>query len=291
MRARLVLALIAAVLTGCNQDGAPARLALVGVLPLELDVPGFGGFSGLELSEDGTRFVAVGDNGRFLRGQITRVDGRAVQAKRLELTPMRGALPGPLRKGQGDAEGLALAPDGRLYVSYEGETRVWAYDGPGAAPQILPRHPDFARMPGNGGLEALAMARDGSLFTLAEHSGRRDWPIPLYRLAGSQWQVVTMVERRAPFVPVGADFGPDGYLYMLERAFGGPLGFASRIRRFNLTSGQEETLLQTAYGRHDNLEGLSVWRDGAGLIRLSMISDDNFIALQRSELVEYRLRE
>ena len=51
----------------------------------------------------------------------------------------------------------------------------------------------------------------------------------------------------------------------------------------------EKTVLQTPIGLHDNLEGLSVWRDGAGDIRLTMVSDDNFIALQRTELVEYRV--
>ena len=43
--------------------------------------------------------------------------------------------------------------------------------------------------------------------------------------------------------------------------------------------------------RHDNLEGLAVWRDDSGAIRLTMISDDNFNLLQRTELVEYAVPE
>jgi hypothetical protein len=42
-------------------------------------------------------------------------------------------------------------------------------------------------------------------------------------------------------------------------------------------------------GVQDNLEGLSVWRDIAGQIRLTLISDDNFRLLQRTEIVEYVL--
>lgn len=38
---------------------------------------------------------------------------------------------------------------------------------------------------------------------------------------------------------------------------------------------------------HDNLEGISVWQDPDGRIRLTMISDDNFMVFQRTEIVEY----
>ena len=51
----------------------------------------------------------------------------------------------------------------------------------------------------------------------------------------------------------------------------------------------EEILLTTRPLQYDNLEGISVWDDGQG-IRLTMISDDNFLIVQRTELVEYRLR-
>jgi len=93
------------------------------------------------------------------------------------------------------------------------------------------------------------------------------------------------------FRPVAADFGPDGRFYLLERRFHGPGGFSSRLRRFDLgpkgfSSGQ--VLLQTKAGRHDNLEGLSIWRGPDGL-RATMISDDNFLFMQVTEIVEYRL--
>ncbi len=77
-----------------------------------------------------------------------------------------------------------------------------------------------------------------------------------------------------PFLIVGADIGPDGRLYMLERDFAG-IGFRSRIRRFDLDGGNEETMLETGLRTHDNLEGISVWQDAQGL-RLTLISDDNF---------------
>ena len=47
----------------------------------------------------------------------------------------------------------------------------------------------------------------------------------------------------------------------------------------------------SAAGEHDNLEGIAVWRDRNGDIRITMISDDNYRAFQRTEFVEYRVVE
>lgn len=64
------------------------------------------------------------------------------------------------------------------------------------------------------------------------------------------------------------------------------------MRRFTLGPNgvvAEETLLLTPVGRHGNLEGLAVWQDAEGAIRLTMVADNNFRAFQRSEIVEYRV--
>ena len=63
-------------------------------------------------------------------------------------------------------------------------------------------------------------------------------------------------------------------------------------RRWTITADgpmNEESLLETATGTHDNLEGVAIWRDNQGRLRATMVSDDNFFALQRTELVEYAL--
>ena len=98
--------------------------------------------------------------------------------------------------------------------------------------------------------------------------------------------------QRGPFQPTGADIGPDGLLYILERAFT-PLGFRSRIRRVDPNSPgvEAQTLITTSPGVHDNLEGISVWQSHSGATCLTLVSDDNFLAIQTSELVEYALTE
>ena len=91
---------------------------------------------------------------------------------------------------------------------------------------------------------------------------------------------------------VGADFDDKGQLYLLERAVS-PLGFRSRIRRFDLNAPAlgETQLMTSSPGRFDNLEALSVWRDPEGNTRLTLISDDNFLPIQRTQIVEYLLTE
>ena len=138
----------------------------------------------------------------------------------------------------------------------------------------------------------MAIAADGTLYTLPERSGILSTPFPIFRFKDDVWDQPFSLPRRGFFLAVGADIGPDGRLYLLEREFHGLSGFASRVRRF--TIGQtaltdEETVMQSLPGQHDNLEGLSVWRDPQGALRLTMISDDNQIFLQRTEIVEYRV--
>ena len=81
----------------------------------------------------------------------------------------------------------------------------------------------------------------------------------------------------------------------MERSFTpwrGFLGFAARLRSYALGAEALTDMrleMQSPPGRHDNLEGLSVWRDAQGRIVATMVSDDNFIRFQRTEIVEYRL--
>ncbi len=250
---------------------------------------GAGGFSGLEVDADGQGFTAISDRGLILSGRFTRAAGRITGVAADAPALLRGIDGARQSKAGGDSEGLALDADGRIFVSFEGGNRVWTYLTPDAATR-MPRPEAFRQMQGNSGLEALAIDHRGRLFTLPERSGRLDRPFPVWRFDGA-WSQPFAIPRDGGFKPVGADFGPDGRFYLLERLFSG-FGFRTRVRVFTLTESgvtSEETLLTTRLRRHDNLEGIAVWRDGDGLIRLTMVSDDNFRAFQRTEFVEYRL--
>jgi hypothetical protein len=113
----------------------------------------------------------------------------------------------------------------------------------------------------------------------------------VYRFKAGKWDIPFSVPRRGRFLIAGADIGPDGRLYVLERDFWVLGGFSSRVRRFEIkgdTLENETEVMRSFAGKHDNLEGISVWRDATGL-RMTLVSDDNFSRLQRTEIVEYRL--
>lgn len=255
--------------------------------------PDFGGFSGIELSQDGSRFHALSDRGTIWWGQVERDDKGQIRQMSIEgHNRLRDGKGKPLPKGIGaDSEGIAIGADGAIWISFEGRTRVMRYDSPDSAAKPLESPGAFKKMQRNSSLEALAITADGTLLTLPERSGAINCPFPVWRYRDGVWDQPFTVPRSGDWLPVGADIGPDGRFYLLERIFKGLLGFQSRVRRFDLTeSGLENeiTLIQSYPLVYDNLEGISVWQDDKGL-RISMISDNNFHFLQRTQIVEYRL--
>lgn len=299
MPRRPVLALIAALVALALLAGPPlatARLpaAFVGSYFWSREEEEFGGLSGFELGDDGLSFTAISDRGTLYAGRLVRdAEGAVIAVETSGASPIPGPGGGPLRGGETDAEGLAVGPDGSLFISFEGLDRVGELAAPDGPMTWLPRPDAFRRLQTNSGLEALAIDTEGRLYTLPERSGRRGRPFPVWRWTGTDWEQAFTLPREGDFLPTGADFGPDGRLYLLERDFKGLFGFRSRVSRFEIGPdgpGRRELLLQTHGPWRDNLEGLAVWADVAGAIRLTMISDDNFNPLQRTEIVDYRLR-
>ena len=255
----------------------------------------FGGFSGLEMSDDGSRYWALSDRGTIRWGSIDR-DGQGrihslttAGTARLQDSKGKKLKPGYL----GDSEGLAIDAEGRIYVSFEGLDRIARFDTPDSPATQIPSAPEFKNLYRNAGLEALAVTKDGDLLAIPE-TWHADYPgFPVWRFRDGQWSTPFNIPRDDRWAPVGADVGPDGKLYVLERDFRGVLGFVSRVRRYAMAEdhlGPPELLMQSVPLQYDNLEGIAVWADPQG-IRVSLISDDNFLFVQRTEIVEFRVRE
>ena len=251
----------------------------------------FGGFSALHISDNGQQMMALSDRARLVIARIERLDGEITGIRILGQWPVLSSNGHLMSGGVGDSEGIAAAPDGGFYISFEGVHRVAHYPAPGTKARVLPRPQAFQHLADNGSFEGLAIDRRGRLYTLPETNRTAGGDIPVYRWNGQTWSTPFVLPQRGWFKPVAADFGPDGRFYVLERNLTA-IGFRSRLRRWDLTGdvpNAEETLFETGTGAHDNLEGLSIWRDDQGRLRATMISDDNFLALQRTELVEYLL--
>jgi hypothetical protein len=249
----------------------------------------FGGYSGIIMSPDGIRFTILSDRAHVIEGTLFRQGDRilGVRSKPIERLRLPDALftDNPKR----DTEGMAQDNTGRIYVSMESANRVITRE-PDGAWATLPPYPAISSLLPNKGLEGIAVAPDGKVFAIPEASNGMTAPFSVFRYsADTGWDVPHHITRTPGFLPVGADFDPMGRLYVLERGFAG-FGFFSQVRRFSLGSDDVldgEVLLQTKSRRHDNLEGLAVWTAPDGELRMTMVSDDNFIRFQKTEFVEY----
>ncbi len=273
-------------------DGLPAQLVSTVKVPRIGDW--VGGLSGLDLSADGTQFHMVTDRGHRLTGELARKNGALTAVKILDHQPVRDDKGATVFFPDTDAEGVAMDGAGRVFVSFEHAHRVLAYDT-WDAPARWPSYTDAWRtLSNNEGLEALAVDAEGTLYTLPERINLGATDVLVYRRKpGGDWVQPFTLPVQSNLAPVGADFGPDGRFYVLERGHY-PFGFYSRVRSMSVSENgfsNIETVLRSQLFDHGNLEGLAVWRDGDGVTRLKMVSDDNFLPFMRGEIVEYVLSD
>ncbi|MBB5515425.1 hypothetical protein FHS89_001437 [Rubricella aquisinus] len=292
----MIRATIGAAILACLAGAGVAdhtRMTLASQVTWALPDEWFGGFSGLLMAPDGRTFLAVTDRGTLVEGGLERDATGLITDIRLDrFGPLRPPRGDSLPRYYTDAEDIAPDPDGGFYISFEAEHRIRYYPAPFRAARPRPRHPDFASLQNNSGLEAIATDGQGRVIAIPERSGALDRPFPVYRWDGVDWSLPYRIPRRNGYLPTSADFDAAGRLYLLERQFQLLGGFTVRIRRFTLTGDEitdEETLLVSAPNALDNAEGLSLWVDDQGRQRVTLISDDNFQFLQRTLLTEYIL--
>lgn len=289
---QISLALILACLASSVMAEDTARARFLGSFPWVMDKPWFGGWSGIELSGDGREMTAINDRGRILKAGISRQGGQITGITPHGNWRLKASTGKFLASSIIDSEGLAIAADGTVLISFEGVTRVVRYTEPAALAKVLRLDDLFRELPKNKSLEALAIDHTGCLFAIPE----RLLPggiIQVFVLDNGIWSTPFGLVGGDGFLPVGADFDHKGRFYLLERAWS-ILGFRTRVRRWDMVDGElrnEALLVQTRTRTHDNLEGLAVWRDKQGRTRLTMIADDNFLWLQHTEIVEYVLQD
>ncbi|WP_037313833.1 esterase-like activity of phytase family protein [Ruegeria halocynthiae] len=292
MRRRFAIQLIGAALLAGSVGAVEVKTATyLGSFSWRHNADWFGGFSAIQLSQDGRDAIILSDRATLITARIERDGPQITDIQILDHWPVLSSQGYVLSGHAGDAEGIAIAPGGGFFISFEGVHRVAQYQAPGSKARVLPRPKAFKALDSNGSFEGLAIDDLGRLYTLTEKSRTPQGDIPVYRWDGHAWSTPFVLPQRGRFLPVSADFGPDGRFYVLERAVS-LIGFRSRLRRWSIEGDApvaEEILFETGSGTHDNLEGLSVWRDDQGRLRGTMISDDNFLAIQRTELVEYLL--
>lgn len=277
---------------------------------LRSDHPQFGGISSLAFGPDGALY-AVNDVGRWMRFALEQdAEGRLTGLSGVigDLSDGLGAFP----KEDSDSEALAFAPDGKqAFVAFERKHRIWRYDlapaaasGGGLWPGRAARAhapAEFQGLMRNRGIESLGVLPDGALLAVGENSRPGEHVIPGWVLRGEEVEEFSYLPRDG-FLPTDLEIGPDGFVYMLERRVSFARGWAARIRRFPLEALRPGGIVDPApfaeYDNRrqtlDNMEGLAIRMEGEGearRMRFYLISDDNFLRLQRTLLIQFELLE
>ena len=261
----------------------------------------FGGWSDLDISDDGTRLTAISDRGFWFDATVTHDASENIaelaDARLGYLLNMAGFRQPGL---EGDAEGLSRTPDGSFLVSFERRHRIWLY--PAAEPPFsirprpLPMPAEAAKMPDNGGIETLVRLPGGRILAISEELLTKDGAANVGWLGdGRTWSQVSYVAGH-DFKPTGAARLPDGDILILERRFSRMSVPGARIVRLHADAlkpgarlqGDELARIEPPM-TFDNFEGITTRVGPQGEIFIYVISDDNYFFLQRTLLLVFEL--
>jgi len=286
------------------------KLIFRGGLNLYARSPYFGGYSALAIDPSGQALLAISDAGTWLRAKVD-YDGRHIKGlSGGVLGPILGADGQPLRDdAMRDSEGMTLVDgdtrEGTAYVSFERRHRIARYPftaeqfGPPTGTVTLPA--GTKGMSANRGIEAITIIRSGKLKGtlvalpegLADKNGNlRGW------LIGGPTPGPILFKRIGGFDVTDAAALPDGGIVVLERRFRFSEGIKMRIRRVRadeLKRGaliEGEVLLDADDSLNiDNMEAIAAHRAPSGETVLTLMSDDNFSALQRTLIMQFAMPE
>ena len=264
----------------------------------------FGGLSALRMSADGMRLLAVTDKGRWVRARVVTRNGRAIALADAEIAEMLGPDGRPITSRRGWYDTEALAEDGgTLYVGTERAHQILRFDygkdGLRARGHPIAVPPGVKALPLNQGIECLAappkgQPHAGALIAISERGLDAAGNI-LGFLIGPGGGTFS-VKRTDEFDVSDCALTPRGDLLILERRFSWTRGLAIRIRRVPLARiapraviDGPEMLFADMSHQIDNMEGIAVHREASGALVVTLISDDNFSALQRTLLLQFTL--
>ena len=280
------------------------QLEFRGGLALTSKFDAFGGVSALHIEPDGSHFLAVTDNGSWLRGRIVYRDDKPAGIADAEMAPMLGSDGKPLAsRGWYDAESLATM-GGQIYVGLERVEQIvrfdLARDGLQARGEPIAVPGDFKSFKNNKSLECLAAPpagapNAGKLIAITEESLDAQGNLRSFILDGDKVERFS-VKRSDDFDVSDCTILPPGELLLLERRYSPARGVAMRIRRVPLAAIKDGALIDgpalieadLAY-QIDNMEGIAVHKNARGETVLTLVSDNNFSVIQRNLLLQFVL--
>jgi hypothetical protein len=289
--------------TGEDAATSIGKLHHLGSLRLTSPDSNFGGISGLIVSPDGGRFLAITDSSHWLTGKLSYRGNRLTGATGIEIAPLLDANGKPMSGKAGDAEGLTGALDGDVFVSFERNHRIWRYDfgdkGLTATPTPVTTPGDLKNAPDNGGLEGIAQLKDGRLLAITESFYNDSGNLKAWLLDQKKTTAAPLsLRRRMPFNLTDIQQLDNGDVLTLERRFSSTGGVGFSMRRIEAKTIEPGALLDgkviadaAMNFNIDNMEGLSLRHGENGETLVYLVSDDNFNApLQQNLLMLFELR-
>jgi hypothetical protein len=292
-------------LNGHQRGGKIGKLRWLCGLVLRSDAPQFGGFSGLAISKDGGKLLAITDEGAWLAADLPAANGCPTSLANARMGPLLAANGKPLApKRLSDSEGLAVLRtgdlDGSAYISFERRHRIMRYTLRNGeitgAPQAV-FTPQGVKLGPNKGMEAVAVLQGGpfkgAIIAFAEDG---EGAAPGWLIVSGKAQALS-IRLHGGFKITDAAALDDGGLLVLERYYQGFLsGVYVRVRHIRADGIKPgavldgEVLLETGgySGQVDNMEGAAVHMTADGAV-LTIVSDDNFNPMQRTLLMQFLL--
>lgn len=285
------------------------KLIWRGGIVLSSSARAFGGFSGLDIDEDGKRLIAISDRGAWLFADIRYDGGRLGGLNNARLGTLMGPKGAPLSdKEDADAEGLVVVKrkggGGTLLVSFERRHRIreYAFSPNGVTWQTgairLPRSAN--RLSRNKGLEGLTLINrgrlKGTIIAFAERLKHKSGGLMGWLIGGPTPGTIRL-KRLNGFDITDLATLPNGDVLVLERRFRMSADIRMRIRRIPVKAIRPGALLlsgeilfeATGALNIDNMEGIAVHRSRSGETVITVISDDNFNFFQRTLLMQFVL--
>ena len=266
----------------------------------------FGGISSAAHGAGRRAFLAVTDQGSWLRGRIVYRDGKPVGIADAEMAPMLGPDGKPLAAQRLVRHRVARRARRACFMSASsGSSRSCAST---SAATVLRRaasrsrcRPASRRFSYNKSLECLAAG--AARLAARRHADRRHRAQPRCRRQSSLVSAQAATKSARFTVKRSDDFDvsdctvlPPADLLLLERRFSVTGGLGMRIRRIPLAAIKPGALVDGPVlidadlgSQIDNMEGIAVHRNAAGEIVLTLVSDDNFSPLQRNLLLQFVL--
>jgi hypothetical protein len=269
----------------------------------------FGGFSGLIISADGKRLLAISDRAYWLSADLRYSAGHLMGLSKAALAPILDAGGKPLKAPFYDSESITSlggfpldSPGSGVLIGFETRDRVDRYD-PGkdgfVAKPVPVAMPDAIKANArNKGLEGIARLPDGRLLAITERTLDANGNMVGWIVDDGGASASVTLRRDAPFDLSDLALGPTGDIFTLERRYSRVAGPGMRIRRIAkqtiaagaLLDGEVVAELGSDYSI-DNMEGLAVRKSEDGATLLYVISDDNYSAAERTLLLMFALVE